>query len=78
MIDEIIDEIYGSYNSYKYDTGTICTIIILHKYSYLLMAQNLVIMVWIQSVYLYACKRTHSSSNKFFCHWTDLHQKSKQ
>ena len=25
MIDEIIDEIYGSYNSYKYDTGTICS-----------------------------------------------------
>ena len=45
MIDEIIDEIYGSYNSYKYDTGTICTMIILHKYNYLLMAKNLVIMV---------------------------------
>lgn len=64
MIDEIIDEIYGSYNSYKYDTGTICTMIILHKYNYLLMAKNLVIMVWI-SVYLYACKRTQQLEQIF-------------
>ena len=39
-------------------------IIILHKYNYLLMAQNLVIMVWI-SVYLYACKRTQQLEQIF-------------